>query len=85
LKNCISYHRKPSISNFADISAEICIRTFICRIFLYHGLLARIIHEASTAEADPGLAAALHSFELLDVLSSMSAVLSVARLFALLR
>ena len=32
--------------------------------------LARIIHEASTAAADPGMSTALRSLGLLDVLSS---------------
>jgi hypothetical protein len=42
--------------------------------------LTRIIHEASTAAADPGMSTALRSFGLLDVLSSTPAVPSVARL-----
>ena len=42
--------------------------------------LARIIHEASTAAADPGMSAALRSVGLLDVLSSTPAGPSVARL-----
>jgi len=42
--------------------------------------LTRIIHETSTAAADPGMFAALRSFGLLDVLSSTAAGLSVARL-----
>jgi hypothetical protein len=43
-------------------------------------VLTRIIHEASTAEADPGMSAALRSIGLLDVLSSTPAGPSVARL-----
>jgi hypothetical protein len=43
-------------------------------------VLARIIHEASTASADPGMSTAFRSFGLLDVLSSTPAGLSVARL-----
>jgi hypothetical protein len=45
--------------------------------------LARIIHEASTAEADPGMSTALRSFGLLDVLSSTPAGPSVACLVAM--
>jgi hypothetical protein len=41
-------------------------------------LLTRIIHEASTAAADPGMSAALRSVGLLDVLSSTPAAPSVA-------
>ncbi len=40
--------------------------------------LTRIIHEASTAGADPGMSAALRSVGLLDVLSSTPAKPSVA-------
>jgi hypothetical protein len=42
--------------------------------------LTRIIHEASTAAADPGMSAALRSVGLLGVLSSTPAGPSVARL-----
>jgi len=42
--------------------------------------LTRIIHEASTAAADPGMSAALRSVGLLDLLSSTPAAPSVARL-----
>jgi hypothetical protein len=45
-----------------------------------HECLARIIHEASTAAADPGMSTALRSFGLLDVLSSTPPGPSVARL-----
>ena len=45
-------------------------------------MLARISHQPSTAAADPGMSAALHSVGLLDVLSSTSAGPSVARLGA---
>jgi hypothetical protein len=40
--------------------------------------LTRIINEASTAAADPGMSTALRSVGLLDILSSMPAGLSVA-------
>jgi hypothetical protein len=40
--------------------------------------LTRIIHEASTAAADPGMSTSLRSVGLLDILSSMSAGPSVA-------
>jgi hypothetical protein len=40
--------------------------------------LTRIIHEASTAAADPGMSTVLRSVGLLDILSSMSAGPSVA-------
>jgi hypothetical protein len=40
------------------------------------------IHEASTAEADPGMSTALRSVELLDVLSGTPAGPSVARRLA---
>ncbi len=42
-----------------------------------------MIHEASTAAADPGMVPALRSFELLDVRSSTPAGLSVARLVSM--
>jgi hypothetical protein len=42
------------------------------------GQLTRMIHEASTAAADPGMSAALRSVELLDTMSSTSAGPSVA-------
>ena len=45
--------------------------------------LARIIHEASTAASDPGMSTALRSLGLLDVLSSMAAAPSVARLVSM--
>ena len=45
--------------------------------------LARIIHEASTAEADSGMSTALRSVGLLDVLSSTPAGPSVARLVSM--
>ena len=38
-----------------------------------HGTLTRIIHEASTAAADPGMSTALRSVGFLDVLSSTPA------------
>jgi|WetSurMetagenome_2_1015567.scaffolds.fasta_scaffold316778_3 hypothetical protein len=47
------------------------------------GYLPRIIHEDSTAEADPGVSTALRSFGLLDVLSNTPAGPSVARLVAM--
>jgi hypothetical protein len=43
-------------------------------------VLARIIHEASTAASDPGRSNALRSVGLLDVQSSTPAAPSVARL-----
>jgi hypothetical protein len=43
-------------------------------------VLTRIIHEASTAAADPGISPALRFFGLLDVLSSTPAGPSVGRL-----
>jgi hypothetical protein len=43
----------------------------------------RIIHEASTAAADPGMSAALRSLGLLDVLLSTPAGPSVARLVSM--
>ncbi len=45
--------------------------------------LTRIIHEASTAAADPGMSAALRSVGLLDVLSSTPAGPSVVRLVSM--
>jgi hypothetical protein len=42
--------------------------------------LTRIIHETSTAAADPGMSSALRSVGLLDVLSSTPAAPSIARL-----
>jgi hypothetical protein len=45
--------------------------------------LTRIIHEASTAAADPGMSSALRSFGLLDVLSSTPAGPLVARLVSM--
>jgi hypothetical protein len=39
-------------------------------VLAMHRDLTRIIHEASTAAADPGMSTALHFFGLLDVLSS---------------
>ena len=45
--------------------------------------LARISHQISTAEADPGMSTALRSFGLLDVLSSTPAGPSVARLVSM--
>jgi hypothetical protein len=42
--------------------------------------LTRIIHEASTAAADPGMSTALRFFGLLDVLLSTPAAPFVARL-----
>jgi hypothetical protein len=47
------------------------VKEFLC-ILEQHGL-TRIIHEASTAAADPGMAAALRSVGFLDVLSSTPA------------
>jgi uncharacterized membrane protein AbrB (regulator of aidB expression) len=47
------------------------------------GALTRIIHEASTAAADPAMSTALRSFRLLDVLSSTPAGPSVARLVSM--
>jgi len=44
---------------------------------------ARIIHEASTAAADPGMFSGLHSFGLLDVLSSTPARASIAHLVSM--
>jgi hypothetical protein len=41
-------------------------------------ILAWIIHEASTAAADPGMSTALRSVGFLDILSSMPAEPSVA-------
>jgi hypothetical protein len=45
--------------------------------------LARIIHEASTTSADPGMSTSLRSVGLLDVLSSTPAEPSVARLVSM--
>jgi hypothetical protein len=44
-------------------------------------LLARIIHEASTATADPGISTALRYIGLLDVQSSTSPGLSESYIF----
>ena len=45
--------------------------------------LTRIIHEASTAAADPGMSTVLRSLGLLDVLSSTPAGPLVARLVSM--
>ena len=47
------------------------------------GPLARISHQLSTAATDPGMPTALRSFGLLDILSSMPAGPSVARLVSM--
>jgi hypothetical protein len=45
--------------------------------------LARISHQLSTAAADPGMSTALRSVGLLDILSSMAAGPSGARLVSM--
>ena len=45
--------------------------------------LTRISHQISTAAADPGMSTALRSVGLLDILSSMPAGPSVARLVSM--
>ena len=47
------------------------------------GYLTRISHQVSTAAADPSMSTALRSVVLLDVLSSMPAEPSVARLVSM--
>ena len=54
--------------------------TALIGIFPFISALARISHQFSTAAADPGLSTALRSVGLLDILSCMSAGLSVARI-----
>jgi hypothetical protein len=49
----------------------------------FRNRLARISHQLSTAAADPGISPALRSVGLLDILSSMSAGPSVARLVSI--
>jgi hypothetical protein len=55
-------------------------RRMVAVALLKAALLTRIIHEASTAAADPGMFTALRFFGLLDVLSSKPPAPSVARL-----
>jgi predicted alpha-1,2-mannosidase len=49
----------------------------------YEAMLTRISHQLSTAAADPGMSTALRSVGLLDILSSMPAGPSVARLVSM--
>jgi hypothetical protein len=71
-------------------TVELCAAEIIIQIIKWRKLenisiyyptdksLTRIIHEASTAAADPGMSTAFRSVGLLDILSSMPAGPSVA-------
>jgi hypothetical protein len=51
--------------------------------YIFTLALTRISHQLSTAAADPGMSAALRSVGLLDILLSMPAGPSVARLVSM--
>src|SRR5512137_2677646 len=73
------YQRRPCFADF--ITGEEDYASGFFRELLEHDtapercsfMLTRIIHEASTAAADPGLSTALRSVGFLDVLSSTPA------------